>query len=122
APPSELRFIDAETLKPTSTPAFDLRVNGSGTGQLRCSANGRLISSWNHSQRRFQLLLKKGERYVSRTDRMSCDVLLPTPDGQYVLTPTGAYTNRIHPAGFGKPGRFMIPAVRGPFYLSAQMP
>lgn len=120
-------WIDLKTLK-----AMNVRKSGQGHRGLdgnilaRIAADGTVVGMWdpNVSPQGLQTLVVVGDDIKAYYDHKSVGHIVPGPDGKYVYTARGVFTNEVkplllaNPGGVDTGGTWTIPAVQGNYYLS----
>jgi hypothetical protein len=118
-------LLDLETLQQLSLPdgAQTRPWKHYETSQHRCSADGRVICSWDyHSLVAGVNVLSIGPDGITySTYDDSVGHVCPNASGTRLFTAVGRYRIDERPNRLGEPPGFVVPAVNGPHYLRIQV-
>lgn len=110
-------FLDLKTLKP-----IDLVRKGDGSrgftpGFSRVSGDGTVFGAWESgtSPSGLQTYVLQGRELQSHYDHTSVGHIVPGPDGKYLFTASGIYTNQLKSVGTEK--GYVLPSAHGNFYM-----
>lgn len=119
-------FLDLQTLKAIKLTGGKQRL-GQGPlefpGNIRISADGRLIGSWNTglSPSGLNLTAIDGGELKQFRESKTVGMVTPGPDARYVYTGLGIYSPEAKPltvdASRSYPSEVLLPAASGPLYL-----
>jgi hypothetical protein len=114
------RLLDPLTLRPlsTGTPGNVLPGGMDAFEQYRVSADGTVFATWkaNATPQGLGTLVRQGTSWKPFYQPISVAPVLPGPDGRFLYTGQGVYTNQGQPTGTVKVPT--LPAAQGPFYLA----